>query len=225
MDASVDQVPVGQKVTYELTVVNHGPDDTASFTLVDTLPAEEEYADASPGASVSNNVVTITGGPLAVGASASFQIVAGVIASGSLANSATVTGASSDPATANNNAQYTVTAVGGAPLVTLAATVPSVIGNSGEIGQFTLTLSAVQTGDVEVAYTVNGSATNGADYELLKGTAKIKAGKTTKVIKVVPQGDLGGAAKKTVVLTLDAGTDYTVGTTGKVKVKILAPSN
>ena len=62
---------------------------------------------------------------------------------------------------------------------------------------------------------------NGTDYVLLSGTKKFKAGKTSKPIKVVPQGDLGGEAKKTVVLALAPGTGYTVGTTGKVKVKIL----
>ena len=84
-----------------------------------------------------------------------------------------------------------------------------------------LTLSAAQTSDIVVTYTIKGSAVNGTDYVLLSGTKKIKAGKTTKPIKVIPQGDLGGEAKKTVVLTLAPGTGYTVGTTGKVKVKIL----
>ena len=55
---------------------------------------------------------------------------------------------------------------------------------------------------------------------LLKATKKIKAGKTSKPIKVIPEGNLGGASKKTVVLTLQPGTGYQVGTAGKVKVKI-----
>ena len=42
--------------------------------------------------------------------------------------------------------------------------------------------------------------------------------------EVIPQGDLGGESKKTVVLVLDPGTGYTVGTTGRIKVKILAPA-
>ena len=107
------------------------------------------------------------------------------------------------------------------PVVTLTASTPEVTLGSGATGVFTLTLSAAQTSDVVVDYTIKGSAVNGTDYVALSGSKKIKAGKTTKPIKVVPQGDLGGEAKKTVVLTLAPGTGYTVGTTGKVKVKIL----
>ena len=105
------------------------------------------------------------------------------------------------------------------PIATLAATTDANAA-TGQTGVFTLTLSAAAGTDVVVAYTVKGSAVNGTDYALLKGTVKVKAGKTTKAIKVIPQGNLGGAAKKTVVLTLQLGTGYTVGTTGKVKLKI-----
>ena len=111
--------------------------------------------------------------------------------------------------------------VGTTPVVTLTASTLDVTLGSGGTGVFTLTLSAAQTIDVVVNYTIKGSAVNGTDYVLLSGTKKIKAGKTSKPIKVIPQGDLGGAAKKTVVLALAPGTGYTMGTTGKVKVKIL----
>ena len=224
MEGSVDQANVGQQIEYALTVVNAGPDDTAAFTLVDTLPAGQEYTAAIPGATVSGNVVTFTGGTLASGASAVFRIETRITASGTQVNSATVTGTSADPDTTNNTAQYSVPVIG-LPVVTLAATVPSVVANSGATGQFTLTLSAAQANDLPVGYTVKGSATPGTDYVLLKGTAKIKAGRTTKVINITPEGTLGGAAKKAVVLELNDGNGYTVGTMGKVKVRILAPAN
>ncbi len=223
MDGSVDQTTVGQPIEYMLTVVNNGPDDTASLTLVDTLPAGQVFLKADPNANVSGNVVTFAGQTLASGSSAVYRILSQAIGGGTQTNSATVTGSSADPNTANNTAQYSLTVIG-LPAVTLAATVPGVVYNSGGTGQFTLTLSAAQTSDLQVGYTVRGSATPGTDYVLLKGTAKIKAGKTTKVIKIIPEGDLGGAVKKTVVLELNDGTGYTVGTMGKVKVKILAPA-
>ena len=106
------------------------------------------------------------------------------------------------------------------PSVTLEATTPQVNVGSGGEGIFTVTLSAVQDHDVTVSYTIKGSAANGTDYVLLSGTRKIKAGKLSKPIKVIPQGDLGGASKKVVTLVLAPGEGYTVGTTGKVKVKI-----
>ena len=92
---------------------------------------------------------------------------------------------------------------------------------TGENNAFTVTLSSVASSDINVAYIVKGSAEAGVDYAPLKGTVKIKAGKTSKVIKVDLEGDLGGASKKTVKLTLEAGSGYTVGASSAAKVKIV----
>lgn len=61
-----------------------------------------------------------------------------------------------------------------------------------------------------------------SSHRMLKMSKKIKAGKTSKSIRIIPQGDLGGLAKKTIKLGLEPGAGYTVGTMGKVKVSILA---
>ena len=108
------------------------------------------------------------------------------------------------------------------PTVTLAAAVPQTTLGNGLPGEFTLSLSAVQPTDLVVNFTIKGTAVNGTDYALLKASKKIKAGTLSKTIKIVPEGDLGGTSKKTVKLELAPGTGYTVGTTGKVKVSILA---
>ena len=110
------------------------------------------------------------------------------------------------------------------PAVTLTATTPTATVGSGEIGQFTLSLSAPVANDLVINLTIKGSAANGTDYVLLKDTKKIKAGHTSKPIKITPLGNLGGLSQKTVVLTLEAGDGYYVGTAGKVKVKLLAPT-
>ena len=107
------------------------------------------------------------------------------------------------------------------PTATVAATTPQAT-LGGDPGVFTVTLSAAQSTDTVVHYTVKGTAINGTDYALLSGSKKIKAGQTSKNIKIIPQGDLGGAAKRTVKFTLEAGGGYTVGTTTAVKLKILA---
>ena len=112
--------------------------------------------------------------------------------------------------------------ISSAPVVTLTAVVPKVTAGSGQDGEFLLTLSSAPSSDLTINYTVGGTAANGTDYVFLKGTKKIKAGKTSKPLNVIPLGDLGGASKA-VKLTLAQGAGYTVGTTGKVKVKIVAP--
>ncbi len=108
------------------------------------------------------------------------------------------------------------------PVITLNPTAPQVTTGSGQAGVVLLTLPAVQTKDVVVNYTVKGSAVPGVDYVALKGHAKIKAGKLSKPIKIVPLGDLGGAAKKTVKITFTPGDGYDLGTTAPIKIKILA---
>ena len=121
------------------------------------------------------------------------------------------------------NAVLTLTVAPSLPSVTVTVPVATTTVGSGPAGEFLLTLSQVQTTDVMVHYTVKGSAVNGTDYVLLSGTKKIKAGSTSKPVKINPMGDLDGLSSKAVKFVLVPGEGYTVGTTGKEKVKILAP--
>ena len=107
------------------------------------------------------------------------------------------------------------------PTVTFVATEPQVTLGDGGIGEAVLSIPTALPGDLVVYYTVKGSATNGTDYVYLKGYAKIKAGKTSKPIRITPQGDLEGASKKVVKLALATNEAYNVGTTGFVKITIL----
>lgn len=106
------------------------------------------------------------------------------------------------------------------PSVSAAATVPKTTAGSGAPAVITLTLPAPAATKLNVKYTLGGTAVNGTDYQKLSGRAKFKAGQSSFDVQVVPQGDLGGASKKTVTLTLQAGNGYTVGTSKAVKVKI-----
>jgi uncharacterized repeat protein (TIGR03803 family) len=118
---------------------------------------------------------------------------------------------------------FKLSPVGGskAPTVDVEATTPKVTLGSGKAGVFTLTLAATDGRQLTIKYTLSGTAINGVDYKMLTGTSQIKAGAKTVKIKIVPRGDLEGAAKKTVTLTLEAGTDYTVGKVGAAQVKIV----
>lgn len=108
------------------------------------------------------------------------------------------------------------------PVVSLEAGTAAVTLGSGGAGVFTVGLSEAQPADLIVSYTVKGSAANGTDYAYLKGTVKIKAGKTSKTIKVLPLGDLRGSGKRVVKMALTQGDTYTVDAPSVVKVKILA---
>jgi uncharacterized repeat protein (TIGR01451 family) len=104
-----DPVALGGTLTYTLTVTNNGPDPSTDSTVTDTLPAGVTFVSANPSqgtCSQAAGTVTCTLGSLAVGASATIQIVATVDASAlsPLSDTATVTGVETDPVAANNSA-------------------------------------------------------------------------------------------------------------------------
>jgi uncharacterized repeat protein (TIGR01451 family) len=109
---SPDPVAAGTELAYGLTVTNHGPDTSPSFTVVDTLPAGVSFVSASAGCVHAAGVVTCTGGSLANGSNASFEIVVLVDANlvynaggpTTITNNVTVTGVGFDPDTTNNSA-------------------------------------------------------------------------------------------------------------------------
>ncbi len=110
------------------------------------------------------------------------------------------------------------------PTVTLSVSVPQVVAGTGQNGAFLLTRTGDLAQDLIVAYQVKGSAVNGVDYVYLKGSAKLKAGKASKLVKVKPYGYGQGPGVKAVVRMVLLPSDaYTVGTpsTEKIKVKII----
>ncbi len=218
---STTQSFLNQLVLYTASVKNNGPAAGAGVALKVTLPAGLTFVSATGGASAVDGVVTLYVGALPDGGTAAFDVVARVNTTGSLVTTATATGSVVDANVVDNTAQATLDA-SELPSVTLAATVPTVTAGTGAQGVFTLTLPAPLDHDVIVNFTIKGTAANGTDYVQLKTTKKIKAGKTGKPIKVTPLGvGAGTGVKRTVVLTLQPGDGYLVGTPGKVKVKIV----
>ena len=86
-------------------------------------------------------------------------------------------------------------------LAVARSTQESVVG-SGQSGGFTLDTPMMGGKDVWVHYALSGSAVNGQDYRLRTGLVLFKARANSKTIKIIPQGDLGGASKRTVKFTL-----------------------
>jgi hypothetical protein len=73
-----------------------------------------------------------------------------------------------------------------------------------------------------VHFKIKGTAVNGTDYELLTDTRKIRPGEASRLIKITPlTGAAGPGSERTVVLTLQPGDGYEVGTKEKATVKIL----
>ena len=130
-------------------------------------------------------------------------------------------GASTASPNAVTLSQFLLPGQSALPAVTLTTSVASARANEGLDGSFLLSLSAAQSADLIVNLQIKGTAVNGTDYTLLKTTKKIKAGKTSKPIKVLPTDEsFYAGGKKTVKITVLPGTGYTISGTPTAKVKI-----
>ncbi|MCY4068142.1 MAG: hypothetical protein OXE79_03400 [Acidimicrobiaceae bacterium] len=75
----------------------------------------------------------------------------------------------------------------------------------------TVSVSPAPAVNTVVSYTVSGTAASGDDYTPLTGTATIAAGVGTVTIPVVVRDDSLDEPAETIILTLAAGTGYTLG--------------
>jgi Calx-beta domain len=98
-------------------------------------------------------------------------------------------------------------------VVTIAATDPDADESGQDPGAFTIARSDAGAA-LSVAYAVSGSATPGADYPALSGTAVIPAGQTSVTIPVNPVDDGLAEPTESVHLTLVAQPQYAVGSPG-----------
>jgi len=112
---SPDPVGVGQFITYRLTVTNNGPAIATNVTINDPLPAQVNFisANTSIGACSGGATINCSLGTLEVGNSQFVDVIVQANTTGTVTNTATVSGIETDPVPANNSstANTTVLAV------------------------------------------------------------------------------------------------------------------
>lgn len=116
-------VTEGGNITYSVTVTNNGPGEASSVSMVDTLASLLAYVSATPSqgsCSEALGVVTCSLGSIANGASATVTIVAAtpdVLEPTVVTNTATVSGAETDPDSSNNTVTLDTTVVPAGPVL------------------------------------------------------------------------------------------------------------
>ncbi len=131
---------------YTASVANNGPATATDVVVTDTLPTSLEVSSAycdvgacqSPittslgSCTVSGQIVTCNLGTMAPGATATVNIPVQVLASGSIANTASVTATQTDPNPANNSSTVTVSSTYPEPIIDTGASgsVPNIVPGS-----------------------------------------------------------------------------------------------
>ncbi len=125
----------------------------------------------------------------------------------------------------NNPNVVTLSGVGG-PTATVAATDAMAAENPLDTGTYTITSDQpALAGGLPVNYTTSGSATSGVDYVALSGSATIPAGMTSTTVTLTPINDADVVLPESVILTLSASIDYTVGAISSATVNITSDEN
>lgn len=105
-----------------------------------------------------------------------------------------------------------------APTVSVSVDQPTISRTAGQVATVTFTRNGGDLSQkIVVAHTLSGTLLGGNDYATLSGTKKIKAGKASVSLQIVP---LAGGANGKLTLKLAPGVGYTIGSPAKATVKI-----
>ncbi len=105
------------------------------------------------------------------------------------------------------------------PVVSIVANQPNAA-EGGASGQFTVTRTGPTTAPLTVNFAVSGTATSATDYAAIGTIVNIPAGQDSAVINVNPVQDVVNEGVETVIVTLSANANYTVGSPGNATVSI-----
>lgn len=104
--------------------------------------------------------------------------------------------------------------------VTVAATDANAAEAGTDPGVFTVTRSGSTVNALTVAIAVSGTAVSGTDYAAIAGSVVIPAGQGSATVTVTPIDDSAVESAETVVLTLQPGAGYVVGSPASATVTI-----
>ena len=109
------------------------------------------------------------------------------------------------------------------PVVSITATDESAAEAGLDAGQFTISRTGPTSASLTVTLARSGSATSGTDYAAIATTLSvvIPAGAAESTVNVTPVNDTSNEGTETVILTISATANYTIGAAGAATVSIL----
>jgi hypothetical protein len=135
-----------------------------------------------------------------------------------------VLGLTADPAYTIGSPRSATVTIADSVVFLPTATISATDSNAAEAGQesgvFTISLSGSTTTALALSYVMTGTAENGQDYSSLPGLIGIPAGSSTATVTVTPIEDTLDEGIETVVLTLQPGASYSLGTTSSATITI-----
>ena len=236
--ANANLAPPGH---YMLFIVNsYGVPSVASFVQVvgDTTPPTVTLTAPSPGVTVSETVtVSATASDNAAVAGVQFLLDGNALGAEDTTEpysfSWATTGVSNGPHqlsarardTAGNETTSAAVGVTVANIisdVTIAALDPTATEAGATTGAFRVSRTGSTASQLIVSYSVAGTATPGTDYTALPGSVTIAAGSSVADILVRPINDTRIEGDETVVVTLNSGPAYTIGSPSSATVTIIS---
>jgi hypothetical protein len=116
------------------------------------------------------------------------------------------------PIVFSNNARASFTVIQPLPTVTITAPDPSASEvPATDTGKFQIKRAGCTDSDLNVFYTISGTATNGVDYRRLPGHVIIRSGAPSVAIALRPIDDTISEPDETAILTLSPDPDYIIG--------------
>ena len=201
---------VGTNVTFTITATNNGPSTATVVSVADGLPSGYTFVSASPSVGT-YTAPTWTIGNLANGANATLTIIATVNATGIYANTATISGAQSDPTSGNNSATSTPSPVNAIIANGDAGSVNGVTGGTAftnVLGNDTLNGAAVVAAQVNTTFvssTNAGITLSGTNVMVAAGTP---AGTYSLIYRICEASNSTNCGTATVTVTVVAN-DFT----------------
>jgi uncharacterized repeat protein (TIGR01451 family) len=206
---SADPVPVGETLTFFMTVSNAGPNASTGVRLTNTLPANATYvASTTDRGTVSTNggAVIADIGTLGNGEVATVSVSVLPEGLGIITNTVVIRRDQAEPYLGNNAQTNRV------QVVNLFVDIPDVALTEGHAGTtnavFSLTLSGMSTQTVSVAYeTADLFANAGLDYGAVSGVVTFPPGVTNASVAVPVYGDRLNEEVEDFLLNLTAVTN------------------